>query len=69
MAKIKEIRCIRTRANGEWLVVKVITDQPGLYGIDIDEDKARKLLNHEAMEARRYRVSEDRRADGTLVRP
>ena len=43
-------------------------DSPGL-GIDIDEDKAHRLLNHEAMEARRYRVSEDRRADGTLVRP
>lgn len=33
MAKIKEIRCIRTRANGTWAVVKVITDQPGLYGV------------------------------------
>ena len=33
MAKIKEIRCIRTRARGIWLIVKVITDQPGLYGI------------------------------------
>jgi mannonate dehydratase len=33
MAKIKEVRCIRTRANGIWTIVKVITDQPGLYGI------------------------------------
>lgn len=33
MAKIKEVRCIRTRANGTWAIVKVITDQPGLYGI------------------------------------
>ncbi|MFC1712347.1 enolase C-terminal domain-like protein [Candidatus Poribacteria bacterium] len=33
MAKIKEIRCIRTRVNGTWVIVKVITDQPGLYGI------------------------------------
>ena len=30
MAKIKEIRCIRTRADGTWLIVKVLTDQPGL---------------------------------------
>ena len=33
MAKIKEVRCIRTRANGIWTIVKVTTDQPGLYGI------------------------------------
>ena len=33
MAKIKEVRCIRTRQNGTWIIVKIITDQPGLYGI------------------------------------
>jgi mannonate dehydratase len=33
MPKIKEVRCIRTRANLSWTIVKVITDQPGLYGI------------------------------------
>ena len=33
MAKIKEVRCIRTRTNGTWVIVKIITDQPGLYGI------------------------------------
>ena len=38
MAKIKDIRCIRTRANGTWTVVKVITDQPGLYGIGSASD-------------------------------
>lgn len=38
MAKIKEIRCIRTRANGTWVIVKVITDQPGLYGIGSASD-------------------------------
>ncbi|MCC7261187.1 MAG: mandelate racemase [Candidatus Latescibacteria bacterium] len=38
MAKIKEIRCIRTRADGTWLIVKVITDQPGLYGIGSASD-------------------------------
>jgi mannonate dehydratase len=38
MAKIKEIRCIRTRAGGTWAIVKVITDQPGLYGIGSASD-------------------------------
>ena len=38
MAKIKEIRCIRTRAGGTWVIVKVITDQPGLYGIGSASD-------------------------------
>ena len=33
MAMIKEIRCIRTRKNSSWTIVKVVTDQPGLYGI------------------------------------
>jgi mannonate dehydratase len=38
MAKIVEIRCIRTRADGTWLIVKVLTDQPGLYGIGSASD-------------------------------
>jgi len=38
MAKIREIRCIRTRADGRWLIVKVETDQPGLYGIGSASD-------------------------------
>ena len=38
MAKIKEIRCIRTRTNGSWVIVKVLTDQPGLYGIGSASD-------------------------------
>ncbi|MBI3973509.1 MAG: mandelate racemase [Chloroflexi bacterium] len=33
MPKITDIRCIRTRSTGTWVVVKVLTDQPGLYGI------------------------------------
>jgi len=33
MTKITGVRCIRTRANGTWGIVKVLTDQPGLYGI------------------------------------
>jgi mannonate dehydratase len=31
--KITGVRVIRTRANGTWGFVKVLTDQPGLYGI------------------------------------
>ncbi|MSR82763.1 MAG: mandelate racemase [Candidatus Latescibacteria bacterium] len=38
MAKIVEVRCIRTRADGTWLIVKVLTDQPGLYGIGSASD-------------------------------
>ena len=33
MTKINGIETIRTRADGTWLFVKVLTDQPGLYGI------------------------------------
>ena len=38
MAKITGIRCIRTRADGNWVIVKVLTDQPGLYGIGSASD-------------------------------
>lgn len=38
MAKITNIRCIRTRASGTWVIVKVETDQPGLYGIGSASD-------------------------------
>ncbi|HEX2037444.1 MAG TPA: enolase C-terminal domain-like protein [Chloroflexota bacterium] len=33
MPKITAVRCIRTRATGTWVIVKILTDQPGLYGI------------------------------------
>ncbi len=33
MTKITAVKCIRTRATGMWAIVKVLTDQPGLYGI------------------------------------
>ncbi|HEV2121365.1 MAG TPA: enolase C-terminal domain-like protein, partial [Chloroflexota bacterium] len=33
MTKITDVRCIRTRATGTWVVVKILTDQPGLYGL------------------------------------
>jgi len=42
-------------------------DKPGL-GIDIDEEKAATLLDPERMRVPRY-VAEDRKADGTVVRP
>ena len=38
MPKITQIRCIRTRADGTWIIVKVLTDQPGLYGIGSASD-------------------------------
>jgi mannonate dehydratase len=38
MAKIKEIKVIRTEERGIWSIVKVITDQPGLYGIGSASD-------------------------------
>ncbi len=38
MPKITDIKCIRTRSNGSWLIVKVFTDQPGLYGIGSASD-------------------------------
>ena len=40
--------------------------QPGL-GIDIDEEKAAKLLKVKPLKA--YFAAEDRRADGSIVRP
>ena len=38
MAKITNIRSIRTRAAGTWVIIKVETDQPGLYGIGSASD-------------------------------
>lgn len=38
MPKITAIRCIRTRSTGTWAIVKVLTDQPGLYGIGSASD-------------------------------
>ncbi|HUX87030.1 MAG TPA: enolase C-terminal domain-like protein [Chloroflexota bacterium] len=43
------------------------SDGPGL-GIDIDEEKAAKLLDPDRVRQPRY-VAEDRRADGSVVRP
>ena len=41
MTKITDIQTIRTRANGTWVFVKVLTDQPGLYGIGSASDHYR----------------------------
>ena len=38
MSKITKIQIIRTRADGSWVIVKVLTDQPGLYGIGSASD-------------------------------
>jgi mannonate dehydratase len=38
MTQVSDIKCIRTRANGSWTIVKVLTDQPGLYGIGSASD-------------------------------
>ena len=38
MAKITAIRTIRSRSNGSWVFVKVLTDQPGLYGVGSASD-------------------------------
>lgn len=45
MAKITGITCIRTRKNGTWTIVKVLTDQDGLYGLGSATD----LYNPEAV--------------------
>jgi mannonate dehydratase len=38
MPKITEIRVIRARPGGSWAIVKVLTDQPGLWGIGSAND-------------------------------
>lgn len=38
MTRIGNIRCIRTRRDASWTIVKVETDQPGLYGIGSAND-------------------------------
>jgi mannonate dehydratase len=38
MAKITGVQCIRTRREGTWVIVKVLTDQPGLYGLGSASD-------------------------------
>lgn len=45
MATIKAIRCIRTRIDGSWTIVQVLTDCDGLYGLGSASD----LYNPEAV--------------------
>jgi len=45
MTRIKMVRCIRTRVDGSWTIVQVMTDQDGLYGIGSASD----LYNPEAV--------------------
>lgn len=45
MAKITGIQCTRTRRDGSWTIVKVTTDQDGLYGLGSAND----LYNPEAV--------------------
>jgi mannonate dehydratase len=45
MAKITGIKCIRTRRDGSWTIVKVTTDQDGLYGVGSASD----MYNPEAV--------------------
>lgn len=45
MATITRIECIRTRHDGSWTIVKVSTDQDGLYGLGSASD----LYNPEAV--------------------
>ncbi|MEK5254671.1 enolase C-terminal domain-like protein [Paenibacillus sp. FSL F4-0125] len=45
MTKITGVKCIRTRHDGSWTIVKVMTDQDGLYGIGSASD----LYNPEAV--------------------
>ena len=41
MPRITEIKPIRTRSAGTWVIVKILTDQPGLYGIGSASDHYR----------------------------
>ena len=38
MANITDVQTLRTRTNGTWVIVKILTDQPGLYGIGSASD-------------------------------
>ena len=50
MTKILKIHTIRSRSDGTWLFVKVVTDQPGLYGIGSASDYFRCLTVQTAIE-------------------
>ena len=50
MPKITAVQPIRTRAGGTWVIVKVLTDQPGLYGIGSASDHYRASTVIDAIE-------------------
>ena len=50
MPKITDIQTIRTRSTGTWLFVKILTDQPGLYGIGSSSDHFRCKVVQAAIE-------------------
>jgi len=49
VAKITGVKCIRTRSSGTWVIVKIFTDQPGLYGIGSASDHYRASTVIEAI--------------------
>ena len=71
VTKIKDIRCIRTRADGTWVIVKVITDQPGLYGIGSASDHYHARTVITAIEEHRAAAHRPRRQPyrGYLAEP
>ncbi len=44
--KITAIQTIRTRAPGRWVIVKVLTDQPGLYSFPTTHNRHSTALHH-----------------------
>ena len=51
MTTITGVKCIRTRSNGTWGIVKITTNQPGLYGIGSASDHYHQRAVIEAVES------------------
>ena len=51
MTTITGVKCIRTRSNGTWGIVKITTNQPGLYGIGSASDHYHQGAVIEAIES------------------
>ena len=51
MTKITDVKCIRTRSNGTWGIVKIETNQPGLFGIGSASDHYHQGAVIEAIES------------------
>ncbi|NYE70420.1 mannonate dehydratase [Microlunatus parietis] len=39
MTMVTKVRCLRTRHDGSWTILKIETDQPGLYGLGSASDR------------------------------